>query len=52
MFGNLENEFIEERRKFLSYFCLKLTEMKSIYYSDECKIFFKSKSSDIESLIT
>lgn len=32
----MEDEFIEERRKFLLYFCEKIAEIKFMYYSVEC----------------
>ena len=51
MFGNLDLKFVEERRRFLQYFCNKLTEQKQMYYSDEGRVFFKSKSQDVEKLL-
>lgn len=41
---------MEERRRFLQYFCIKLAERKYLYYSPEGMIFFRSKSQDIELL--
>lgn len=48
--GNKEPAFVEERRRFLQYFCIKLAERKYLYYSEEGRLFFRSKSSDIELL--
>lgn len=51
VFGNKEDKFIEDRRQFLQYFCKKLSQLKYMYYSDEGKVFFKSKSENIDSLL-
>ena len=50
--GNLDNEFIEERRKFLQNFCRKMTELPHLFYSEEFKLFLRSSTDNIEKLIT
>ena len=49
--GNLDNEFIEERRKFLQTFCQKMAELPHLYYSDEFKLFLKNPNVEIEKAV-
>ena len=49
--GNLDNEFIEERRKFLQNFCRKMTELPHLFYSEEFKLFLRTNTDNIEKLI-
>ncbi len=44
MIGNKDDKFVEDRKKFLQYFCDKLAELKYLYYNDESRVFFRSKS--------
>lgn len=46
--GNLEFQFIEERRKYLEYFLKELSKLKYLWYSDSVKIFLRSTSPDLE----
>jgi hypothetical protein len=46
--GNLDLKFIEDRRKFLEYFCQKIAEIPYLYYAEEFQIFIRSNSHDIE----
>jgi hypothetical protein len=46
--GNLDAKFIEERRKQLEKFCLKVAELPHLFYADEFKIFTRSGVLDLE----
>ena len=47
----MDNEFIEERRKFLQTFCQKMAELPHLYYSDEFKLFLKNPNVEIEKAV-
>lgn len=40
--GNMDQQFIEDRRKFLENFCKNIATTKFLWYSDEFKIFIRS----------
>lgn len=47
--GNLDQEFIEERREALNRFCEQITKLKHLHYSQEFQIFIRASSgADIE----
>jgi len=46
--GNLNPEFIEDRRKFLEVFLYKIADVPYLYYGDEFQTFIKSNVQDIE----
>jgi len=48
MVGNMDKKFIEDRRKFLEYFCQKISEISYLYYSEEFQIFLRSTNNDVE----
>lgn len=47
--GNLDQEFIEERRRALDQFCSQIAKLKHLHYSQEYQVFVRASSgSDIE----
>eukprot|EP01016_Furgasonia_blochmanni_P040070 TRINITY_DN5071_c0_g1_i4.p1 TRINITY_DN5071_c0_g1~~TRINITY_DN5071_c0_g1_i4.p1 ORF type:complete len:378 (-),score=137.15 TRINITY_DN5071_c0_g1_i4:353-1486(-) len=46
--GNMDQKFIEDRRRALETFCLSMAKLTHLYYSDEFKIFLRSNTPDIE----
>lgn len=46
--GNLELQFIEDRRRYLEYFLKELSKLKYLWYSDPVKIFLRSTNPDLE----
>lgn len=48
MKGNLEPEFIEERRRHLEKFCSQMAELPHLFYSEEFKIFLRQNNIDLE----
>lgn len=46
--GNMDSKFIEERRWLLERFCLRISELSHLFYSDEFKLFIRSVNNDLE----
>lgn len=46
--GNKEDKFIEERRRFLQYFCEKVANIKYLYYSEPFQMLIRGKGGDFE----
>ncbi len=46
--GNMEQNFIEERRKFLEVFMQELARLKYLWYSSEVNVFIRSTNPDVE----
>jgi len=51
MAGNAESWLLEERRRHLEYFCLKISEIPYLWGSMEFQTFLNSKSTDLVSTI-
>ena len=49
--GNMDSKFIEERRQLLEKFCLKVSELPHLFYSDEFKVFLRSINQDLEKVV-
>ncbi len=50
--GNKEAKFIEDRRRELENFCVKIAAIKHIFYSDEFRVFLKANANDVEKVKT
>ncbi|EGR33888.1 PX domain protein, partial [Ichthyophthirius multifiliis] len=51
--GNKETRFLEDRRKFLQYFMVKLSNLPYLWYSEEIKQFIRNNNNqDFEKIIT
>ena len=44
----MDAKFIEERRGMLEKFCIQMTQLPHLYYSDEFKIFLRQTNIDVE----
>lgn len=49
--GNNENKVVEDRKRFLQYFCDQMAALKYLTYSDEFQTFLRTKNADIEKVI-
>jgi len=49
--GNLEAEFVEERRRHLEKFCFQMADLPHLFYSEEFKIFLRQNNIDLEKVI-
>jgi DNA-directed RNA polymerase subunit H (RpoH/RPB5) len=50
--GNMDQKFIEERRRFLDHFCKLVAEIPYLYYSEEFQIFLRSTNPDIDKALS
>jgi hypothetical protein len=47
-----EATFVEERRRLLEMFCLKLSQLKHLWYAEEFQVFLRTNSHDVEKVQT
>lgn len=48
--GNKDDRFIEERRRFLEYFCQQVAKVSYLYYSEIFQQFIRNKTLQLETV--
>jgi hypothetical protein len=49
--GNKEDKFVEDRRRFLNYFCEKVAGIKYVYYSDVFQLLIRNKGGELDKVL-
>jgi len=49
--GNKEDRIVEDRKRFLDFFCKQVAKANYLYYSDTFQLLIRNKGGDIEKLI-